>query len=86
VRGRAVSHYLAGELRYAVHLLESALDELHRSGLRDPDALLLLYAGVIGPYMDMGAHARAAQAAELALALAPQAGRRPAALLQDRKT
>ncbi|MFE8944249.1 helix-turn-helix domain-containing protein [Streptomyces sp. NPDC007856] len=74
VRGRAVAHYLAGELRYAVYLLESTLDELNRGGLHDPDALLLLYASVIGPYMDMGAHARAAQAAEVALALAPQAG------------
>ncbi|MEU7422279.1 helix-turn-helix transcriptional regulator [Streptomyces sp. NPDC040750] len=74
VRGRAVSHYLAGELRYAVYLLESALDELNRGGLHDPDALLLLYASVIGPYMDMGAQARAAQAAEFALALASQAG------------
>jgi tetratricopeptide (TPR) repeat protein len=73
LRGRAVSHYLAGELRYAVYLLESTLDELNRGGLHDPDALLLLYAGVIGPYMDMGAHARAAQAAEYALALAPRA-------------
>ncbi|MCT9142747.1 helix-turn-helix domain-containing protein [Streptomyces violarus] len=74
LRGRAVAHYLAGELRYAVYLLESALDELNRGGLHDPDALLLLYASVIGPYMDMGAHARAAQAAEFALALAPQSG------------
>ncbi|MFJ9739532.1 tetratricopeptide repeat protein [Streptomyces sp. NPDC101166] len=74
IRGRAVSHYLGGELRYAVYLLESTLDELNRGGLHDPDALLLLYASVIGPYMDMGAQARAAQAAELALALAPQAG------------
>ncbi|WP_369170790.1 tetratricopeptide repeat protein [Streptomyces sp. R28] len=73
LRGRAVSHYLAGELRYAVYLLESTLDELNRGGLHDPDALLLLYASVIGPYMDMGVHARAAQAAEYALALAPQA-------------
>ncbi|MFF8931007.1 tetratricopeptide repeat protein [Streptomyces longwoodensis] len=74
LRGRAVTHYLAGELRYAVYLLESTLDELNRGGLHDPDALLLLYASAIGPYMDMGAHARAAQAAELALALAPQVG------------
>lgn len=72
IRGRAVAHYLTGELRYAVYLLESTLDELNRGGLHDPDALLLLYASAIGPYMDMGAHARAAQAAELALALAPQ--------------
>ncbi|MBO4257742.1 tetratricopeptide repeat protein [Streptomyces griseorubiginosus] len=74
LRGRAVSHYLAGELRYAVYLLESTLDELNRGGLHDPDALLLLYASIIGPYMDMGVHARAAKAAEFALALAPQAG------------
>ncbi len=33
---------------------------------------MLLYAAVIGPYIDMGAHARAAHAAELALALAPE--------------
>ncbi|MFE2041545.1 helix-turn-helix domain-containing protein [Streptomyces sp. NPDC059477] len=74
LRGRAISHYLAGELRYAVYLLESTLDELNRGGLHDPDALLLLYASVIGPYMDLGAHARAAKAAEFALAVAPQAG------------
>ncbi|MET8079672.1 helix-turn-helix transcriptional regulator [Streptomyces sp. NPDC005303] len=74
LRGRAVAHYLTGELRYSVYLLESTIDELNRGGLHDPDALLLLYASVIGPYMDMGAHARAAQAAELALALAPQSG------------
>ncbi|MFF3757044.1 helix-turn-helix domain-containing protein [Streptomyces sp. NPDC002185] len=72
-RGRAVAHYLAGELRYAVYLLESTLDELNLAGLHDPDALLLLYTAVIAPYMDMGAQARAAQAAELALALAPRA-------------
>ncbi|MGW7264252.1 helix-turn-helix domain-containing protein [Streptomyces sp. NPDC054842] len=74
LRGRAVSHYLAGELRYSCYLFESTLDELNRTGLHDPDALLLLYTGVIAPYMDMGAHARAAQAAEFALALAPQVG------------
>ncbi|MFF9814450.1 helix-turn-helix domain-containing protein [Streptomyces sp. NPDC014006] len=72
VRGRAVTHYLAGELRYAVYLLESAIDELNRGGLHDPDALMLLYASAIGPYMDLGAQVRAAQAAEFALALAPR--------------
>lgn len=71
IRGRAVSHLLAGELRYSCYLLESTLDELNASGLHDPTALLLLYTASIAPYMDMGAHARAAHAAELALALAP---------------
>ncbi|MEU6311013.1 helix-turn-helix transcriptional regulator [Streptomyces sp. NPDC047014] len=74
IRGRAVAHLLSGELRYACYLLESAIDELGASGLADPDALVLLYAAAIGPYMDMGAHARAAHAAELALALAPRVG------------
>jgi len=73
IRGRAVAHLLAGELRYACYLLENAIDRLNSAGLHDPDALLLLYSAVIAPYMDMGAHARAAQAAELALALAPTA-------------
>ncbi|AZM57208.1 transcriptional regulator [Streptomyces sp. WAC 01529] len=72
IRGRATAHLLTGELRYACYLLESTLDELDAAGLHDPDALLLLYTASIAPYMDMGAHARAAHAAELALALAPR--------------
>ncbi|MFH8796886.1 helix-turn-helix domain-containing protein [Streptomyces sp. NPDC017941] len=72
VRGRATAHLLTGELRYSCYLLESTLDELNAAGLHDPDALLLLYTASIAPYMDMGAHARAAHAAELALALAPR--------------
>ncbi|MFD9164685.1 tetratricopeptide repeat protein [Streptomyces sp. NPDC059558] len=74
IRGRAVAHLLAGELRYACYLLESTIDELGASGLSDPEALVLLNAAIIGPYLDMGAHARAARAAELALSLAPQVG------------
>ncbi|MFH8484405.1 helix-turn-helix domain-containing protein [Streptomyces longisporoflavus] len=72
IRGRANAHRLTGELRYACHLLETALDQLNASGLHDPDALLLLYTASIAPYMDMGAPERAAHAAELALALAPR--------------
>ncbi|MEU1665832.1 tetratricopeptide repeat protein [Streptomyces sparsogenes] len=71
IRGRAVVHFLSGELRYSCYLLENAIDELNASGLHDPNALLLLYTAAIAPYMDMGAHARAARSAELALALAP---------------
>ncbi|MGV9878576.1 helix-turn-helix domain-containing protein [Streptomyces sp. NPDC003006] len=72
IRGRATAHLLTGELRYACYLLESTLDELDAAGLHDPESLLLLYTASIAPYMDMGAHARAAHAAELALALAPR--------------
>ncbi|MET9464034.1 helix-turn-helix transcriptional regulator [Streptomyces sp. NPDC006544] len=74
IRGRAVAHLLAGELRYACYLLESTIDELGTSGLADPEALVLLHASIIGPYIDMGAHARAAHAAEVALSLAPHVG------------
>ncbi|WP_042424450.1 tetratricopeptide repeat protein [Streptacidiphilus anmyonensis] len=72
LRGRAVAHLLAGDLRYSCYLLESAIDQLNTGGLADPHALLLLYSAVMGPYMDLGAHRRAAQAADLALALAPK--------------
>ncbi|MFG2500953.1 helix-turn-helix domain-containing protein [Streptomyces sp. NPDC048441] len=72
IRGRANAHRLTGELRYACYLLETALDQLGASGLHDPDALLLLYTASIAPYMDMGAHERAAHAAELAIALSPR--------------
>jgi tetratricopeptide (TPR) repeat protein len=77
VRGIAVSHLLAGEVRYACVLLETAIDQLQAGSVpRNPetdDALLLLHAASIAPYTDLGAYARAAQAAELALALVPHA-------------
>lgn len=72
IRGRAVAHFLAGELRYACYVLETALAELAADDLHDPDALVLLHAASIAPYMDMGAYVRAAHAAEVALALAPR--------------
>ncbi|WP_299531981.1 lipopolysaccharide assembly protein LapB [uncultured Streptomyces sp.] len=72
VRGQAIVHLLTGELRYSCYLVENAIEQINASGQRDPGALLLLHTASIGPYMDMGAHARAAQAGELALALAPK--------------
>ncbi|AEW99341.1 helix-turn-helix domain-containing protein [Streptantibioticus cattleyicolor] len=71
VRGLATVHQLRGDVRYACYLLEKTIDELNAEGLPDPAALLLLYATVITPYMDLGAYERAAKAASLALGLAP---------------
>ncbi|MGI5339564.1 tetratricopeptide repeat protein [Streptomyces sp. CA-181903] len=71
-RGRATAHLLAGELRYCCHLLETALDELDAAGAGDPRALLALHTAAIAPYVDLGAYARAARAADLALALTAQ--------------
>lgn len=72
VRGLATAHQLEGDVRYACFLLEKCINELNADGLPDPDALLLMYATVITPYMDLGAYERAARAAGLALDLAPQ--------------
>ncbi|MFJ4984325.1 tetratricopeptide repeat protein [Streptomyces sp. NPDC088732] len=77
LRGRAVTHLLAGEVRYAAHLLEEGIARLQAEaasgGSPDPDALLMLHVAAIGPYTDLGAYARAAHAAEQALNLAPDA-------------
>ncbi|UQI48353.1 tetratricopeptide repeat protein [Streptomyces sp. HU2014] len=72
LRGRATAHLLAGELRYSCYLLETTVEALTASGTHDAEALMHLHTASIAPYMDMGAHARAVHAAQLALSLAPQ--------------
>ncbi|GAA1988556.1 tetratricopeptide repeat protein [Catenulispora subtropica] len=72
IRGRATAHYLEGDVRYSCYLLESTINELNAGGLPDPASLMLLYAAVIGPYLELGALERATKAASLALDLAPQ--------------
>lgn len=72
VRGLATAHQLEGDVRYACYLLEKTINELNADGLPDPEALMLMYATVITPYMDLGAYERATRAAGLALDLAPQ--------------
>ncbi|MEZ0110312.1 tetratricopeptide (TPR) repeat protein [Catenulispora sp. EB89] len=72
IRGRATAHYLEGDVRYSCYLLESTINELNSGGLPDPGSLMLLYAAVIGPYLELGAMERATKAASLALDLAPQ--------------
>ncbi|PYC79497.1 transcriptional regulator [Streptomyces tateyamensis] len=78
VRGRATAHYLEGDVRYACYLLESTINELNGGGLPDPGSLMLLYAAVIGPYLELGALERATKAAGLALDLAPRVADPPA--------
>jgi tetratricopeptide (TPR) repeat protein len=69
--GQATCHALAGRLREAVFLLTSTIDALERADLTDPDAVLLLHSGLVSPYTQLGLHADAARAAEVAIALAP---------------
>lgn len=72
IRGRATAHYLEGDVRYSCYLLENTISELNGGGLPDPASLVLLYAAVIGPYLELGALERATKAATLALDLAPR--------------
>lgn len=72
IRGRATAHYLQGDIRYSCYLLETTINELNGGGLPDPASLMLLYAAVIGPYLELGALERATKAATLALDLAPR--------------
>lgn len=57
------------EPRYAIHLLEEALDELQRSGHPDPDARHALCVHLAERYLEIGDEDGAGAAAERALAL-----------------
>lgn len=73
VAGKAACLHRMGDVRHAIYILENALENLTRSGLEDPGALLKVYASLIGPYFASGAYDRASDAAAKALDLAPQA-------------
>jgi transcriptional regulator with XRE-family HTH domain len=63
VAGKARCFAALGDGRYAIHLLESLLAELRRSGLTDPDALARLHASLVEAYLDAGLFSRAAESA-----------------------
>lgn len=58
------------EPRYAIHLMEEALDELYRNGFPEPDARHALCVHLAERYLEIGDEDRAGTAAEQALALA----------------
>ncbi|MGZ8599050.1 MAG: tetratricopeptide repeat protein [Actinomycetota bacterium] len=63
VDGKATSFAALGDVRYAIFLLESLLDEIERSGLRDPDALSRIHASLVYWYLDLGLMESAARSA-----------------------
>jgi tetratricopeptide (TPR) repeat protein len=69
VAGRARLANLQGEVRFAIHLLESYLSELQRDGLEDPTALMRTYSGLVAAYSIAGLRKEASDAADRALAL-----------------
>ena len=69
VAGVARCHQMAGDVRLAAHVLESFLLDLEREQLEDPAALMRTYASLVWPYMELGLHDKANDAALKALKL-----------------
>jgi tetratricopeptide (TPR) repeat protein len=63
VHGKSVCFTALGDVRYAIFVLESLLDEIERAGLKDPDALVRLHAGLVYSYLDAGLMTKAAESA-----------------------
>ena len=63
VAGKARCFQALGDVRYAIHLLESLIDSLDREGISDPNALARLYSSLLDAYMDAGLVERAAASA-----------------------
>lgn len=63
-----------GDVRYAIHLLESLVDRLDREGFSDPDALVRLYAPLVRAYVQLGVHSKASEYATAALDMLPKVG------------
>jgi tetratricopeptide (TPR) repeat protein len=61
-----------GDVRYAIHLLESLIERLEREGFSDPDAFVRLYAPLVRAYVQLGVHSKASEYAEAALDMLPK--------------
>lgn len=72
IAGLARCAQMKGEIRYAVHLLESHLLLLEREGLRDPLAMMRIHSSLIWPLSELALHQQAAEAAAKALRLQPK--------------
>jgi tetratricopeptide (TPR) repeat protein len=66
VVGRAKCLFLMGDVRYAIHVLESYLLELKQRPAADPTALASVHSALIGPYFKSGLIEQARDAAEKA--------------------
>jgi tetratricopeptide (TPR) repeat protein len=64
IDGKARCFTSLGDVRYAIHLLESLLAELGRAGLDDPNALARIHAGLVYSYVDAGLYPQAAESAD----------------------
>ena len=72
VAGKARCLHSLGDVRYAIHVLESLLGELARQELHDPGALARIHAGLVYSYLDVGLYTKAAESASELDQLAPR--------------
>ena len=72
VDGKARCFTSLGDVRYAIFLLESLLDELDREKLHDPNALARIHSGLVFSYLDAGLYERASDSAMELERLAPK--------------
>ncbi len=72
VDGKARCFTSLGDVRYAIYILESLLDEIEREKLSDPDALARIYSGLVYSYLDAGLYKRASESAAELERLAPR--------------
>jgi tetratricopeptide (TPR) repeat protein len=72
VAGVARATHLLGDVRFAVHVLETYLSRLRRHSAPDPRALMRTYSSLVGRYFGAGLPSKALEAAREALHLEPQ--------------
>ncbi len=63
IDGKARCFQTLGDLRHVVFLLESLLQQIDLEGLRDPEALAQVHAGLVCAYVEAGLYAKAAASA-----------------------
>ena len=71
IAGKANCLRMMGEVKYAIHILESHLAALVRENVTDPDSVMRLNASLAIPYLQSGLESDASRAATEALRIAP---------------
>jgi tetratricopeptide (TPR) repeat protein len=61
-----------GDLRYAIHLVESLVERMTRERYSDPNAMVRLYAPLVWAYVQLGVNSKAGEYAREALDLLPK--------------
>ena len=70
--GQARCLYGLGDIRYAIHLVESLVERMDREGFKDPNAAVRLYAPLVWAYAQLGVRSKASEYAGRALDLLPK--------------